>query len=148
MKIYQRLIVSGLCVLSVACTTPPGATPDTPASPEKKTSKSPSAPASIIIVGRSNKAVMEDIVQYRTSKGMKIRSRSANQVEFMAQVNKANIPTEARIQYTLMQVSQGWQLSARVYQISYPSTKKEKVEDITLSVIDKLNEELAGYATN
>lgn len=136
------LCTFGFCILCVGCATSPAPEPTKPV-----VNAQPSYPTALI-VGRSNKTIIEDIVRYRSSKGMKIRSRSANQIEFMSAVTKANIPTEARIQYSLMQTPQGWKLTARVYQISYPSSKNEKVEDITLSVADKLNEELARYVTN
>ncbi|QLG87029.1 hypothetical protein HQ393_01540 [Chitinibacter bivalviorum] len=140
---FTSLLTMGiLSFLCVGCAT------QSPPEPTKPVvNVQPSYP-SATIVGRSNKTIMEDIIRYRSSKGMKIRSRSANQIEFMSAVTKANIPTEARIQYSLMQTPQGWKLTARVYQISYPSSKNEKVEDITLSVADKLNEELARYVTN
>lgn len=142
---FQWLCLVISSILLAACTTPPAPTPQ----PEvKPVAKAQPNVASILIVGRSNKAVIEDIVRFRTSKGMKILTRSNNRLEFSSTVTKANIPTEARIQYTLIQASQGWQLSAKVFQISYPATKHEKVEDITPHVLDKLNEELARYVTN
>ncbi len=144
---YSRAAAIASCLVITACATPSAPPVATPA-PAKTVAKVQPPSASILIIGRSNKAVIEDIVAYRTGKGMKLLSRTSARLEFSSNIAKANIPTEARIQYTLTQASQGWQLSAKVLQISYPGTKNEKVEDITAHVVDKLNEELARYATN
>jgi hypothetical protein len=141
-KLIKALLIA-TCALLAACVSP--SAPQTESKPVAKAQ--PNTP-SILIIGRSNKAVIEDIIRYRTGKGMKVLSRSATRLEFSSNITKANIPTEARIQYTLTQVTQGWQLSAKVFQISYPATKNEKVDDITSHVAEKLNDELARYVTN
>ncbi|WP_373975992.1 hypothetical protein NT239_04270 [Chitinibacter sp. SCUT-21] len=139
----RKIILISAASLLAACSTP-----QHQGSEAKPVAKAQPNSPSILIVGRSTKAVSEDIIRFRTSKGMKLLSRSPTYLEFSANIAKANLPTEARIQYTLTQSQQGWQLSAKVLQISYPASKKEKIEDITLHVSDKLNEELARYATN
>jgi hypothetical protein len=144
---FIRAACLASCIVLAACVTPSPAPTATPV-PAKTVAKVQPPSASILIVGRSNKALIEDIVLYRTGKGMKLLSRGPTRLEFSSNIAKANIPTEARIQYTLTQASQGWQLGAKVLQISFPGTKNEKVEDITAHVLDKLNEELARYATN
>ncbi|WP_157669520.1 hypothetical protein [Chitinibacter sp. GC72] len=148
MKIkLQHGIALTCCALMAACATP-GKAPSPSATPAPTTTKMPAPKAGVLVIGRSSKAIIEDIVSYRSSKGMKILVRTPTYIEFSSAIGKANIPTEARIQYTLSSSAQGWVLSAKVLQISYPGTKKEKIEEITAHVQDKLNEELARYATN
>ncbi|QZA80526.1 hypothetical protein [Deefgea piscis] len=101
---------------------------------------------SIIIPSRSSKAILEDIIKYRSDKGMKIRSRGNQRVEMMMPMSNTSIPTEARMQYILTQTEQGWRVNVRVFQISNPGSKQETVQEITQALADKLAEELALYA--
>ncbi len=137
------LITAIVCTLS-ACTSNPAATDTKPVvTPAPKTTQS--AP-SIIIKSRSSKAITEDIISYRTAKGMKIRSKANLRLEFMMMMSNTKVPTEARMQYVLSQAEDGWRVTARVYQITNPGNQKEKVQEITAAVSDKLTEELAAYA--
>ena len=133
------------CILS-ACSSNPAATSKkaivTPVPEVKETQTAPS----IIIQSRSSKAITEDIIRYRTSKGMKIRSKANLRLEFMMAISNTTAPTEARMQYVLNQTEQGWRVTARVYQITHPGSQQEKVQEITAAVSDKLIEELASYA--
>ncbi|WP_288842000.1 hypothetical protein [uncultured Deefgea sp.] len=101
---------------------------------------------SIIIPARSSKAILEDIIKYRTEKGMKIRSRGSQRVEMMMPMRNTSIPTEARMQYILTQAEQGWRVNVRVFQISNPGSPQESAQEITHALADKLAEELALYA--
>ncbi|WP_273428440.1 hypothetical protein [Chitinibacter tainanensis] len=145
MSVARTILLSARLLLAPLLLAACGTTPVTPVSPPKPAATPAPQVQGMIISGRSSKAIMEDIIRFRQSKGMQLKVRTANELEFSAKVPKANIPTEARMRYTLTQTQQGWLLAARVYQISYPSTKNEKVEEITAHVQDKLNEEFARY---
>ncbi|WP_152969069.1 hypothetical protein [Amantichitinum ursilacus] len=113
--------------------------------PDTKLPKVTAAP-SVLIAGRPAAAILDDVVKYRTGKGMTLRNRSSNKAEFAQTIPNAKQPTEARMVYLLAPVNGGLQLSARVFQVSYPGTAREKVAEITGVVADKLNQELGGYA--
>jgi hypothetical protein len=131
------------CGLS-ACSSNPAAPSSKPVEPTPAAANQ-TAP-SIIIQSRSSKAITEDIIRYRTSKGMKIRSKSTLRLEFMMMMSNTKSPTEARMSYVLNQTESGWRVTARVYQITNPGSQQEKVQEITAAVSDKLTEELASYA--
>jgi hypothetical protein len=133
------------CALS-ACSSNPAATSNKPVAASAPALKENQVAPSIIIKSRSSKAITEDIIQYRTSKGMKIRSKANLRLEFMMTMSNTTVPTEARMQYVLNQTEQGWRVTARVYQITHPGSQQEKVQEITAAVSDKLTEELATYA--
>ena len=147
--------LSALIVFALsACTSTPNAPPSQQQQPGQQTPApvvtAPTTvyePASTIVIqSRSSKAIMEDIISYRTGKGMKIRSKSNSRLEFMMPIARTTIPTEARMLYVLNQTEQGWRVTVRVFQITNPGGKKEKVREITAQVSDKLAEELASYA--
>lgn len=144
-KTAALLVTAMACILS-ACSSNPAATTDKPVAPIAPVLKENQTAPSIIIKSRSSKAITEDIIAYRTGKGMKIRSKANLRLEFMMTINRTAVPTEARMQYVLNQTEQGWRVTARVYQITRPGTQQEKVQEITAAVSDKLIEELAGYA--
>ena len=133
------------CTLS-ACGSAPTAPANKPSATPSATSTENQAAPSIIIKSRSSKVITEDIITYRTSKGMQIRSKGNLRLEFMMPIANTTVPTEARMQYVLNQTEQGWRVTARVFQITHPGSKNEKVQEITSAVSDKLVEELAGYA--
>lgn len=133
------------CGLS-ACSSAPTAPASKPAETTPATNTENQAAPSIIIKSRSSKAITEDIIAYRTSKGMQIRSKGNLRLEFMMPITNTTVPTEARMQYVLNQTEQGWRVTARVFQITHPGNKNEKVQEITAAVSDKLSEELASYA--
>ena len=118
--------------------------PDLPL-PEIELKRMRQAP-SVMIEGRTAQAIFDDIERYRTSRGMTVVVRNKNRIEFAAGVVKAKRPTQARIRYMLAPVKKGFKLSARVYQVSYPGTSREKVADITSAVADRLNAELSRYS--
>ncbi|WP_159666780.1 hypothetical protein [Andreprevotia sp. IGB-42] len=145
--------------LLAACAAPgtPGTntTPGKPAAPAVPTPlptparPSPEAqPPSVTIQGRAAAAVLDDIVRYRTGRGMTLKIRTGNRVEFTMPVQKTKVPTEARMRYLLTPVSGNLQLSARVFQVLNPGTGREQVNEITNEVASQLERELAGYAGN
>jgi hypothetical protein len=144
-KAAAILVTAMACVLS-ACSSNPAATTVKPVAPVAPTIKENQTAPSIIIKSRSSKAITEDIIRYRTSKGMKVRNKTSLNLEFMMVMSNTTIPTEARMVYALNQTEHGWRLSARVYQITNPGSQQEKVKEITAAVSDKLIEELATYA--
>lgn len=152
-----RLLALVASVLLAACATPPesssggrpgvgNASSPTEAQLPQTKLPAPGQVPSVRITGRTAQAVLDDIVKFRTGKGMNVRNRSAMRVEFAEVVTTAKQPTEARMVYMLSPASGGLNLSARVFQVSYPGTAKERVAEITGVVSDKLGKELAGYA--
>ncbi|TJZ79127.1 hypothetical protein [Chitiniphilus eburneus] len=124
------------------------ATPAEPTEPplaETEIQQLKTAPT-VLIEGRSAESILNDIEQYRTSRGMTVAARSKTRIEFVAGIVKAKRPTQARIRYVLLPVKNGFNLSARVFQVSYPGTGREKVADITAEVADRLNTELVRYS--
>lgn len=153
-----RTLVAGLCLGAIlaGCATQPGSSPaagaaSAPASapanqpvPQTKLPTNTVTP-SVLVAGRKPRDVVDEIVKYRTGKGMRVLNRSNTKVEFSAMVTGAKTPTEARMVYQLAPVSGGLRVSARVFQVSYPGTGHEEVSEITGVVADKLNQELSGY---
>ncbi|WP_188705992.1 hypothetical protein [Silvimonas iriomotensis] len=142
-------------LLLAACATPPGETgagtagKTTAGAPAPETKlPAPGPTPTVLITGRKPQAILDDIVKFRTGKGMSVRSRSSMKVEFAESVPNASQPTEARMLYLLSPTSKGLNLSARVFQVSYPGTARERVAEVTSVVADKLSKELAGYNTN
>ncbi|MBM5570046.1 MULTISPECIES: hypothetical protein [Deefgea] len=139
------LVTAIVCTLS-ACSSNPATNNNKPVATSDPVQKENQIAPSIIIKARSSKAITEDIIRYRTGKGMKIRSKSNLRLEFMMTMSNTTVPTEARMLYVLNQTEQGWRVTARVYQITHPGSQQEKVQEITAAVSDKLAEELATYA--
>lgn len=140
---YLAPFISALLLAACASTPPqPPTSAPAPAQPPSQTSAAPS----IIIDGRTPQVILDEIVAYRTQKGMQVLSRADKRVEFKQVVPRAKTPTEARIRYELTPTGKSWKLSARVFQVSYPGTTRESVSDITAQVADKLTEELPRYA--
>ena len=150
-----RATAFSFSLLLAACATPPsdnsakapvtGGTPQPV--PETKLPAAGPAPT-VLISGRKPQAILDDIVKYRTGKGMKLRNRTSMKVEFAETITSASQPTEARMVYLLSPGAKGLNLSARVFQVSYPGTARERVAEITSVVADKLSRELAGYNTS
>lgn len=152
---YKPLLALALALLLAACATtqPPtensggaGVTrPASAASAAASTTLSDGTP-SVLIRGRTSKAILDDIVQYRTQqKGMKLKSRSTTRLEFTLPIQRTATPTEARMSYLLIKEGDALRLSAKVYQFSYPGTTRETGQDVTQSMADKLQEELQRY---
>ncbi|AOY01305.1 hypothetical protein [Jeongeupia sp. USM3] len=139
----RTLIPIVVALLLAGCATPtqPPVSEPAPAQPPSQTSSAPS----VIIDGRTPQAILDDVVAYRTQKGMRVLARTANRVEFKQVVPKAKVPTEARMRYELTPSGKSWKLSARVFQVSHPGTTREAVSDITPQVADKLADELPRY---
>lgn len=100
---------------------------------------------SIVIKNRQARAIFDDIVQYRKQKGMVLKRRTAQRLEFSIPVLNATKTTEARMSYFIAPVEGGWLLSARVWQITAPGTSRESASEITTAVADKIHEELQTY---
>ncbi|GLS04813.1 hypothetical protein GCM10007860_19610 [Chitiniphilus shinanonensis] len=159
---YKLMTVALAGILLSACgTVPPSSGKPAPAGP---TGSAPATPGdttepplaeteiqqlktvpTVLIEGRTAEAILDDIEQYRTSRGMTVAARSKTRIEFVAGIVKAKRPTQARIRYVLVPVKNGFNLSARVFQVSYPGTGREKVADITAEVADRLGTELTRY---
>ena len=144
-KLAAILAAAIVCTLS-ACSSNPATTSNKPITSTDPALKENQIAPSIIIKARSSKAITEDIIRYRTGKGMKIRNKANLRLEFMMTMSNTTVPTEARMLYVLNQTEQGWRVTARVYQITHPGSQQEKVQEITAAVSDKLAEELATYA--
>lgn len=140
------ILVAAIASTLAACSSNPAVSSNKPAPTSAPAVKANQIAPSIIITSRSSKAITEDIIRYRTGKGMKIRSKANLRLEFMMTMSNTTVPTEARMQYVLNQTEQGWRVTARVYQITHPGSQQEKVQEITAAVSDKLTEELATYA--
>ncbi|SMC26879.1 hypothetical protein SAMN02745857_02640 [Andreprevotia lacus DSM 23236] len=126
-------------IIATPTPVPSGPTPVPRPSPEAQ-------PPSATINGRSANAVLDDIVRYRTGRGMTLKVRTGNRVEFSMQVQKVKVPTEARMRYQLTTVNGALQLSARVFQVLNPGTSREQINEITNDVAGQLEHELSGYA--
>ncbi|WP_035057885.1 hypothetical protein [Andreprevotia chitinilytica] len=125
-------------------TTAPGTTPTPTPAPSRPSPEL--QPPSVLIQNRTPQAILEDIVKYRTGRGMTVTTKTANRVEFSMTVQKVKVPTEARIRYLLTASGGGQLLSARVFQVANPGTTKEQITEITNDVAQQLDRELAGYA--
>ncbi|AZN37206.1 hypothetical protein [Iodobacter ciconiae] len=123
-------------------TTPPAQTQQNPVNTTETTENQPS----ILIKDRPARAILDDIVLYRKQKGMQLKQRTTQRLEFSMQIPNVTQATEARMSYTLTPLNGGWQLSARVWQITAPGTAHESVSEITSAVADKIDEELQTYA--
>ncbi|STR44989.1 hypothetical protein [Iodobacter fluviatilis] len=123
-------------------TKPPVTIQQNPVNTPETTNSQPS----ILIKDRPARAIFDDIVVYRKQKGMQLKRRTAQRLEFSMQIPNVTQATEARMSYILAPLDGGWQLSARVWQITAPGTARESVSEITSAVADKIHEELQTYA--
>lgn len=105
----------------------------------------PAAP-NVLIRGKSAAAIMSSIVKYRTQKGMKIVQRDKQRLVFSMSVPRSNPPAEARMIFSLAPAPDGLLLSAQVFQIVQEKGRKPVARDVTASLTDKLDAELAMYA--
>jgi hypothetical protein len=150
----KRFLIS-LATLGLlsACANDPLNTVSNPAKPsvvnppsQANTPNTVESLASILIKDRPARAIFDDIVIYRKQKGMQLKRRTAQRLEFSMQIPNVTQATEARMSYILAPLDGGWQLSARVWQITAPGTARESVSEITSAVADKIHEELQTYA--
>ncbi|AMC36463.1 hypothetical protein [Janthinobacterium sp. B9-8] len=150
----KRFLISlaTLALLSACASSPAPQTPSTSPFPDASkpipanTPDASLALPSIVIKERQARAIFDDIVQYRKQKGMQLKRRTAQRLEFSMQIPNVTQATEARMSYQIAQVDGGLQLSARVWQITAPGTSRESVSEITSAVADKIAEELQTYA--
>ncbi|WP_091192534.1 hypothetical protein [Formivibrio citricus] len=105
----------------------------------------PAAP-SVLIRGKSAAAIMSSIVKYRTQKGMKIVQRDKQRLVLSMPVPKSRPPAEARMIFSIAPAADGLLLSAQVFQIVQEKGRKPVTHDVTASLTDKLEAELAMYA--
>jgi hypothetical protein len=153
----KRFLISlGAISLLAACANTPSAPASAPSIPPISNTQNPvkaqdtainvnnNAP-SIVIKDRPARAIFDDIVTYRKQKGMQLKRRTAQRLEFSMQIPNVTQATEARMSYIIAPFDSGWQLSARVWQISAPGTSRESVSEITSAVADKITEELQTY---
>ncbi|NHQ87380.1 hypothetical protein HA050_14785 [Iodobacter sp. HSC-16F04] len=146
------LSLATLALLS-ACASAPQSTGANQAKPPVTIQQNPvntpettDSQTSILIKDRPARAIFDDIVVYRKQKGMQLKRRTAQRLEFSMQIPNVTQATEARMSYILAPLDGGWQLSARVWQITAPGTTRESVSEITSAVADKIHEELQTYA--
>lgn len=105
----------------------------------------PAAP-SVLIRGKSAAAIMSSIVKYRTQKGMRIVQRDKQRLVLSMSVPKSRPPAEARMIFSIAPAADGLMLSAQVFQIVQEKGLKPVTHDVTASLTDKLEDELAMYA--
>jgi len=150
----KKMTLCSLSVLFAAC----GTAPETPppalrpleeviiAAPRATPEPAASADASVLIQGRSNKAVLDSIQQNRTRRGMKLMSRNAYRIQFSQTLPSATPPTELRMIYQLNPEGAHLRLSARVLRISHPGRANEIITDISQELAGKIRDELESYA--
>ncbi|MBY0445052.1 MAG: hypothetical protein K2Q15_07585 [Burkholderiales bacterium] len=147
----KRFLISlGVITLLAACANTPSGPVSNPSTTSTQTPVNTQDTGmnspNIVIKDRPARAIFDDIVIYRKQKGMQLKRRTAQRLEFSMQIPNATQATEARMSYIMAPFDGGWQLSARVWQITSPGTSRESVSEITSAVADKIAEELLTYA--
>lgn len=150
----KRFLLSlSVITLLAACANTPSGPASTPSTSPATSTQNPintqdigSSAPSIVIKDRPARAIFDEIVAYRKQKGMQLKRRTAQRLEFSMQIPNVTQATEARMTYIMAPLDGGWQLSARVWQITTPGTSRESVSEITSAVADKIHEELQTYA--
>lgn len=145
---FKRTLATSLAaaLLSACVTAPPAEMPTSTASAPAPLAVPAEPPAPhIIIRDKSARAILDQIVKYRTQKGMKLISRESNRVVLGIAVPKSSPPAEARMIFSLSPAESGMRLSAQVFQITRQDGKTQSAE-ITHSLRDNLEEELEMYA--
>lgn len=151
-RFKQRACTGFAALLLAACATSPLPAP-TPApggqgAPTVAPIPAEPAPPSIIIQGRSARAILDSIVKYRTQKGMRLMQRDSSRVVLSMAVPRSNPPAEAQMIFSLAPAPEapaGLRLSAQVFQIIKHGGKAQSTE-ITASLRENLEEELDMYA--
>ena len=96
----KKILLAGFMTLLAACGTTPQSSPrpleepviSTPRISDGARQPTVSAPVSVLIQGRSNKAVLDTIQQNRTRRGMKLMSRNAYRIQFSQTLPGATPP--------------------------------------------------------
>ena len=150
----KKILLAGFMTLLAACGTTPQSSPrpleepviSTPRISEGARQPTVSAPVSVLIQGRSNKAVLDSIQQNRTRRGMKLMSRNAYRIQFSQTLPGATPPTELRMIYQLNPEGAHLRLSAQVLRISNPGRANETIADLSAELASKIEDELESYA--
>ncbi|MBS1156938.1 MAG: hypothetical protein H6R07_2862 [Proteobacteria bacterium] len=139
----KLLIAAAGALLLAACAS--GPLPSETPGPTPTIRSSEFEAPNVLIRGKIAKVILDSVVKYRTQKGMQIIKRDARGVEFGMPVPKSNPPIEVRMIYSISPAPNGLRLSAQVFRDTKVSGKLQTSE-ITASLRDNLEEELAGYA--
>jgi hypothetical protein len=145
----KKTLWAALALILTACgTSPLSSTPQAVSPPRPLQEPAVNAPAntSVLIKGRSSKAILDAIQQNRTARGMKMMSRGPYRIQFSQAMPGANPPTEVRMIYQLSQEGPHLRLSAQVLRISYPGRANESITDISRELASKIESELESYA--
>jgi hypothetical protein len=150
----NKIALASLSLLLAACGATPQSSPrpleepviSSPRTPESARQPTASATASVLIQGRSNKAILDAIQQNRTRRGMKLMSRNAYRIQFSQTLPGATPPTEVRMIYQLNPEGPHLRLSAQVLRISNPGRANEIITDISQELAGKIRDELESYA--
>lgn len=137
------LAIAGALLLA-ACATEPLPTAETSRLAPSVRLSEPEAP-SVLVRGKTAKTILDNVVKFRTQKGMRVLQRDARSVEFGMAVPKSNPPIEVRMIYSISPAPNGLRLSAQVFQ-DIKVSGKSQTSEITTGLRDKLEEELASYA--
>ncbi len=146
----RALLATLLAVLAAGCATEPTSPAQITQPGSEKSTKpavinEPAAP-SVLIRGKSSAAILTSIVKFRTQKGMKVVQRDKQRVTFSMPVPKSSPPAEARMIFSIAPARDGLQLSAQVFQVVREKGKTPVTRDVTSSLTEKLEAELAMYA--
>jgi hypothetical protein len=131
-------------ILLAGCSTTPQPTTSQPVASTPPAKIEETAP-SVLIRNRRAAQILDEIVRYRTQKGMKLVARDSQRVELSMAMPKSNPPAEARMIYSLSPEKDGLRLTAQVFHDTRQG-KRKKTSDVTAGLRDKLEEELANYA--
>ncbi len=141
----KLIIAAASTFLLAACASGPVPTQEPPRQSVPTVRPSELEVPNVLIKGKTARSILDSIVKYRTQKGMKVLQRDDKRVELGMPVPKSNPPAEARMIYSISPAPDGLRLSAQVFQVIRQSGKPQ-TRDITSSLRDKLDEELASYA--
>lgn len=156
-KTLPALLLLALLLAACGTRTPPQTIPpqknhtqpaqagNTPVDQTEKPAANLESTPSVIIKGKSAAAILDNVVKFRTSKGMKISQRDAKFVQFSMHIPNSSPPANVLMIYSISPATDGLRLSAQVFQI-IKQKGKSLTGDITAGLKDKLQDELEGYA--
>ncbi len=145
--LFKRAIAASLAATLLAACATIDLTPATQSAPAVATPTPvplETAVPHVFIRNQSAKAILDNIIKYRTQKGMKVVSRESNRVVLGITIPKSNPPAEARMIYSISPAADSLRLSAQVFQITRQDGKAQSAE-ITDSLRDNIEEELETY---